>query len=43
MSVSPCLLANFEAFFTAFNLMLEKGNYVTRRQSLKVRRCRLTL
>ena len=30
------LLANFEAFFTAFNAMLEKGNYVTRRQSLKL-------
>ena len=30
------LESNFDSFFTAFNAMLEKGNYVTRRQSLKL-------
>lgn len=30
------LESNFDSFFTAFNAMLERGNYVTRRQSLKL-------
>lgn len=30
------LESNFDSFFNAFNAMLEKGNYVTRRQSLKL-------
>ena len=34
--VSEYLEKNFEAFFGAYNQMLEKGNYVTRRQSLKL-------
>ena len=34
--VSEYLEKNFDAFFGAYNQMLEKGNYVTRRQSLKL-------
>eukprot|EP00740_Mantoniella_antarctica_P012306 CAMPEP_0181366782 /NCGR_PEP_ID=MMETSP1106-20121128/10923_1 /TAXON_ID=81844 /ORGANISM="Mantoniella antarctica, Strain SL-175" /LENGTH=354 /DNA_ID=CAMNT_0023482225 /DNA_START=379 /DNA_END=1439 /DNA_ORIENTATION=+ len=34
--VAEYLEANFEVFFGAYNGMLERGNYVTRRQSLKL-------
>lgn len=30
------LEGNFDVFFAAYNEMLEKGNYVTKRQSLKL-------
>lgn len=34
--VSEYLEGNFDTFFGAYNKMLEEGNYVTRRQSLKL-------
>ena len=34
--VAEYLERNFDVFFAAYNGMLEKGNYVTRRQSLKL-------
>eukprot|EP00227_Mantoniella_beaufortii_P015604 CAMPEP_0197580178 /NCGR_PEP_ID=MMETSP1326-20131121/4039_1 /TAXON_ID=1155430 /ORGANISM="Genus nov. species nov., Strain RCC2288" /LENGTH=354 /DNA_ID=CAMNT_0043143861 /DNA_START=153 /DNA_END=1217 /DNA_ORIENTATION=- len=34
--VAEYLEQNFEPFFAAYNNMLEKGNYVTRRQNLKL-------